>query len=199
MKTKIALGVGVIVGGIAWGSTAFAQVQFPTAARTFSVWLARAMDSCTPGMLTVVTMESLPTAAGCLGAHSATDGLLTMTFGKLVVRPRSGKVVVLAHGLPVGARVKIQLTVRVTKNGLQIKHPPGFNQRVTFADQTVLCGDTPFGFVVNGRGTLAGQIQLSTCLAPYPTLATGNIEILDAALVNADNSDKPFARPGILR
>jgi hypothetical protein len=69
---------------------------------------------------------------------------------------------------------------------------------VTFSDLTVQCGTTPFGFVANARGTIAGSVLLSTCLGTNSGLSTGNIEIIDAALVNHD-TNKVFAHPGILR
>jgi len=173
-------------------------VQFPKVARSFSASLVRAFDPCTPGGLTV-TSPQLP-SSGCLTTASIVDDQMTMDFGKVRIARGSGKIKLFGRGMVPGGRVKVQLTVRVTKNGVNTKHPPKTNARVTFADQSVICGPPPFGFViVYPTGVLGASINLSDCLAPYPGLATGNIEIVDIALVNADNGNKVFARPGVLR
>jgi hypothetical protein len=179
------------------GSPASAQVQFPTLARNYSTWMARAMDQCTPSGLTVLS-PGLP-GSGCVGANTVTDNQMTMTWARLVVSGKTGKVKVFGRGLIPGSRVKVQLALRVTKGGVLTKHPPSTNQKVTFQDVVILCAQTPFGFVVNSSGVLAGSADLATCLAPHTGLATGNIEIVEAGLVNHDNSDRLFARSGILR
>jgi hypothetical protein len=174
-----------------------AQVNFPTVTRNYSATLVRAVDRCTPGALSVIG-AGLP-GSGCIAANSTTDDQQVFDFGKLVVKSKTGRISVLGRGMIPGSRVKILLTVRVTKNGVLTKHPPTTSSRVTFADQTLLCAQDPFGFVVSARGVLGGKTDLATCTAPNGGLATGNIEILDAALVNADNNNRVFARPGILR
>lgn len=187
---------GVIA--VALGSPATAQVQFPTLARNYSAWMARAMDECTPAGLTVLT-PGVP-GQGCIGAHLVTDDEMTMTWARLVVSGKTGKVKVFGRGLVPGSRVKVQLSLRITKTGVFTKHPPSSNQKVTFADFVLLCADQPFGFVVTSGGVLAGSADLATCLAPNGPLATAsNIEIVEAGLVNHDNSDRLFARSGILR
>lgn len=172
-------------------------VAMPKVARSFSAWLVRAYDACTPGALTVTT-TGLP-SQGCLSTATTTDDQMTMDFGKIVISKLSGKIAVLGRGLTPGGRVKVQLTVRTTRDGISTKHPPG-TKRVTFQDTTVVCGPPPFGFIaVWPSGALGGKINLTDCLQPYPGLASGNIEIVDAALVNADNGNKVFARPGVMR
>jgi hypothetical protein len=185
-----------MVIGVA-GGRAYGQVQFPTVSRNYVAWMARAMDQCIPSGLTVIP-SGVP-ATGCIATNVNTDNLMTMQFAKLVVNARTGKLRVYGKGLIPGSRVKVQLTLRVTKNGVSAKHPPGTSQRVTFEDIVLLCAHTPFGFVVSDRGILAGQADLATCLSPDPALATGNIEIFNSGLVNADNGNKLFARAGILR
>jgi len=183
---------------LVFAATANAQAPlFPNVARNYSVWLVRAYDACTPGTLTV-TSAGLP-SQGCLTTATTVDDQMTMQFAKLVVTKNSGKIKVIGRGLTPGGRIKVQLGVRTTRNGISTKNPPG-TKRVTFQDTTVVCGPPPFGFIaVWPSGNLGGTINLSDCLQPYPGLATGNIEIIDAALVNADNGNKVFARPGIMR
>jgi hypothetical protein len=63
---------------------AAAQVQFPKVARSFSAWLVRAFDPCTPGGL-AVTSPQLP-SAGCLTSASVVDDQMTIDFGKELAR-----------------------------------------------------------------------------------------------------------------
>ncbi|MCX8073409.1 MAG: hypothetical protein N3C12_13300 [Candidatus Binatia bacterium] len=189
---------GAFVGLLLGGGSAWAQAQFPLVARSFSAWLVRAFDPCTPGGLTVVS-PGLP-AQGCLTTASVVDDQMKMDFGKVRILKGSGKIKVFGRGMTPGGRVKVQLTLRVTKLGVNTKNPSKTNARVTFADQVVTCGPPPFGFViVYPTGALGASIDLADCLAPYPGLATGNIEIEEVALVNVDNGNKVFARPGVLR
>jgi hypothetical protein len=181
----------------AFTARADAQVQFPKVTRNYSATLARAMDECIPSGLSVIG-SGLPTT-GCVATNLVTDDQMTFDAAKIEIRAKSGRIKVSGRGFPLGARVRLQLLVRVTKDGMLTKHPPSTNQRVTFSDQTLLCGPSPFGFVTSARGILAGTTDLSTCVAPNGGLASGNIEVLEAALVNVDNSDRVFARPGILR
>ena len=199
MKTgRIALAVGVIVAGAAFASAAFAQPSFPTVTRNYNVWMARAMDQCSPSGLTV---QGVSGVGACIQANVATDSLMTMNSARLVVNRRTGKLIVTGHGMTPGGRVLVQLVLRTTRNGLTVKHPPLSNQRATFVDTTIQCpGMAPFGFTVRSNGVLSGQDTLVNCLGPAQAgLASGNIEIIDAALLNHDNGDKVFAHPGLLR
>ncbi|GIW45844.1 MAG: hypothetical protein KatS3mg077_3126 [Candidatus Binatia bacterium] len=199
MKVRRALAIAAVASGLLLaGGKSWAQVQFPKVARSFSAWLVRAFDPCTPGGLTVVS-PGLP-AQGCLTSATTVDDQMTMDFGKVRVTKDTGKLKLFGRGMIPGGRVKVQLSVRVTKTGVNTKSPTKSNARVTFEDQTVICGPPPFGFViVFPTGVLGASIDLADCLSPYPGLATGNIEILDVALVNADNGNKVFARPGVVR
>lgn len=197
MKTgRIALAVGVIVAGTALARVAFAQPAFPTVTRNFNAWMARAMDPCAPSGLTV---QGTP-AGACVAANVTTDDQMTMNFARIVVNRRTAKVLVYGRGLIPGSRVLAQLTLRVTKNNQTVKHPSGSGKRVTFSDVTIQCPNgPPFGFVVRPSGTLLGSDLLANCLGAQSNLAFGNVEIMEAALLNHDNGDLVFARPGILR
>ncbi len=192
----------LLMAGLIAACTASSQgeaqvVNIPKIARNYSATLVRAMDECIPSGLSVVGM-GLP-GTGCLAANAVTDDQMTFDSGKVTINARTGRVRVLGRGLIPGKRVHLVLQLRITKSGMTTLHPPNSSARVTFADRTVVCGQAPFGFVINGRGVLGGKIDLAQCLAPNIRLETGNIEILDAYLVNADNGDRVFARPGILR
>jgi hypothetical protein len=174
-------------------------VPFPKLARYYITWMARAMDQCTAPTLSVVNPPGEPPA--CPQVNSTTDNILTLGFARLAVTAR-GRIGLFATGLPFTARVRIQLTLRVTRTVTTVKHPPGSNKRVTFQDVIVQCpppATSPFGLVANGRGAIAARMTLESCLSPNTTLATGNIEILDSALLDIDNGNKVFAVPGILR
>lgn len=192
---------------------AFAQTGFPTRAIRYSTWLARAFDSCTPSGLTVVSPSNLP-SAGCFAAHS--DPLpppagsnpvgATMTFGRLDVRrfPATGgqgKVKLLAFGMQNGQRVKVRLTLRTTRSGVNTKNPTKSNQLVTFQDVTVDCPIGPANcFIANPRGVVLGTMNLDACLTQNTQpigLARQNVEILSAEVVNCDDGNV-VARPGIL-
>lgn len=198
VRRRVALAGAALSLLLAAGTTRAQTAQFPLVARSFSAWLVRAFDQCTPGGLSVVS-PGLP-QQGCLSTASGVDNQMTMDFGKVRISKGSGKIKLFGRGMTPGGRVKVQLTVRVTKTGVNTKNPTKSNARVTFADQTVVCGPPPFGFViVYPTGALGASIDLADCLSSYPGLATGNIEIEEVALVNVDNSNKVFARPGVLR
>jgi len=201
MKTRtISLVVGTLVSAVAAVNVAEAQTipAFPTIARKYTVWLARAMDKCTLNQLTVVGGS----VQGCVAENTDTDNTVPMSFARLTVTPRSGRVTVFGRGLTFGNRVQVQLTIRVTQVGLQTKHPPGNNTNVTYQDHLVTCpppATNPFGFPVRSNGVILGVSNLVDCLGmSSAALATGNIEIVDAALINLDTG-KAFARPGIER
>jgi hypothetical protein len=173
-------------------------VPFPRLARYYITWMARAMDQCTAPSLTVVNPPGEPPA--CPQVNSTTDNTITMGFARLAVTSR-GRIGLFVTGLPFTARVRVQLTLRVTRSVTQVKHPPGSNKRVTFQDVTIQCppaASSPFGLVANNRGAIAARMTLASCLA-NTALTTGNIEILDSALIDVDNGNKVFAVPGILR
>jgi hypothetical protein len=173
-------------------------VPFPRLARYYITWMARAMDQCTAPTLSVVNPPGEPPA--CPQVNGTTDNTITMGFARLAVTSR-GRIGLFVTGLPFTARVRIQLTLRVTRNVTTVKHPPGSNKRVTFQDVTIQCpppATSPFGLVASGRGAIAARMTLESCLT-NTALATGNIEILNSALLDIDNGNKVFAVPGILR
>jgi hypothetical protein len=201
MKTgRIAAAIGLFVGGALAVQPVLAQtVPFPTAARKYSAWMVRAMDECNPSTVSVAPVAGLPTT-GCLQTNSMTDSAIGMKTARLTVNSITGKLTLLGTGFQFGSRVTTQLTLRVTKPGQSTKHPP-VARTVTYQDVTVMCPNMPFWFVARPSGVLAGSAKLSDCLAAndFATgLSSGNIEILDSALINIDTG-KIFARPGILR
>jgi hypothetical protein len=213
MITRRALvGMGVTVAGLIGGLVAVqpadAVVAFPTKALNYSTWLARAMDECSSPTTTVLSPGS-PTA-GCIQSNVVTDDSVspgaTMRFARLAVRKSGnhrGRLSLFGSGFHSGQRMKVQLTLRVTKHGQVTKHPPSPPpQTVTFEDVTVQCGNGPVTgcFTANVNGSVAGSMTLSDCLTQNsePTgLSIGNIQILDSALVNCDTG-KVIATPGIL-
>ena len=202
MKTgRIAAAIGLMVGGALAVQPVLAQTApFPTAARRYSAWMARAMDPCNPTTVSVVSGQGVPTA-GCFQANVATDSSITMKTARLAFNSRTGKLTVYGTGFQFGSRVAAQLTLRVTKKNQSKLHPPGLAS-ITYEDVTINCPNSAFWFVARRNGSLAGSINLSDCLAANGEatgLATGNIEILNSALLNVDNSFKVFARPGVFR
>ena len=213
MMQRTLTGMGVTVAGLV-GLLVVAQpvraqqAPFPARALYYTAWLARAMDQCTPSGTTVLTMGS-PTE-GCIQTNSATDSDsvapgATMTWARLAVSRtvnRQGRIRVMGRGFHAGQRIAIRLKLRVTKTGQQTLHPQGNGQRVTFEDFTVQCGNSPISgcFQAHVNGTLATAMKLTDCLDQNSEplgLATGNIQILDSALVNCDTG-KIFATPGIV-
>ncbi len=182
--------------------SALAQTQpAPRIARDYEVWLARAMDPCVltndgPGpTVTVVSTSNVP-AFGCLQQNTATDSNIGLNFARVRVSQR-GRVGLFAGGLTVGDLVAVRLDLRVTRAVNKTKHPPGSNKSVTFTDLPVVCPS----FAARPGGAVAAATDLATCLGANSGLAaTGgtNIEILDAALINA-NTGKVIGVPGVVR
>lgn len=208
------IGFGALVVVTAVPLASFAQHPFfPNRAPQFSSWLVRAFDPCTPSGLTV-TSPNLPTS-GCLATQPSdpfppplgTNSLgAPMKLGKLDVRrfPFSGgqgRVKLFMTGLQNGQKVKVRLTVRTTRNGVNTKHPPKSNALVTFADTTFECGNQNAGcFVANARGVVIGAQTIDSCLtqsAQPKGLASHNLEVIAAEVVNCDDGNV-VARPGVL-
>src|ERR1700687_4541545 len=174
--------------------TLAASVAFPRLARGLSSWLVRAMDKCNPATVSVVA-PNVPTG-GCVQSNAVTDDQLGMNFAKLRVSQR-GRIALFGTGFTLGDVLRVRLRLRVTKENVLTKHPTAVN-RVTFADDTVDCPKSPDAFAVRPNGAVAGSTDLGACLSPNASLAQGNIEIIDAALVNVMNG-KEVAKPGVLR
>lgn len=206
MKNSLQMVIGAagLLAGIQ--SAQAADVRFPTKAQTYTTWMVRAFNQCTPSGLTV-TSAGFPTA-GCVA--TASDLLppgnplgATMNFAKLVVRKfgaSEGRVRVYGRGFQAGQRIKVRLTLRTTRSGVFTKHPPSVNNTVTFADQAVDCDNaSPNCFVANAGGVLAGSQALSACLTANSLsnkLAGENVQIVNAELVNCDTGNV-VAVPGI--
>ncbi len=186
-----------------------AVVSLPRMAQSFSTYFARAYDPCVlpvddgPGpVVTVVSPTNVP-GIGCLSSNSATDSVLSMSYAKLLVNNR-GRIGLFGAGFPFGARVKVQLSLRVTRKVGSVKHPLASNQMVTFQDVTILCPTSAFGFPVRPSGGVVGVTTLAACLGTSNAGLAGvagapaNIEVLGAQLINLDNS-LPLANPGIVR
>lgn len=203
MKTgRIAAAIGMVVGGVLAVQPVLAQLApFPTAARRYAAWMARAMDECSSPTTSVVS-PGVP-ASGCIQANVTTDSAIGMKLARLNISKVTGKVTLFGTGFQFGNRVSTQLTLRVTKQDQTTTSPAGINP-VTFQDVTITCPNipnAPFWFVARQTGALAGSVKLTDCLtqAGLATgLASGNVEVLDAALINVD-TNKVFARPGIVR
>jgi hypothetical protein len=191
----IAMATGLLSLVVATHTAVAQQANFPRLARGFSSWLARAMDQCAAPTLSVVN----PSGAGvaCPQANSVTDSTLSMRFAKMRVTAR-GRVGLFATGFTLGDALRIRLTLRVTQIAGQVKHPPGSNKRVTFPDLTIDCPKAPDAFLARPNGAVVGRTDFGACLAPSSNLQNGNIEILDAELINVNNG-KTVAIPGVLR
>jgi hypothetical protein len=200
MKKQVQLALaGAAVGVVslvAVTHSATAQVApFPKMAQGINTWMVRAMDNCNPAGVSVVTPGS--PSSGCYQANGITDNTLGMKFAKLRVTNR-GRIALFARGFTLGDVLRVRLTLRVTKVNISKLHPPGAD-RVTFADTTVDCPQSPVAFSARPNGAITGYTTLDACLGPNSGLAKGNIEILDVSLVNALPGGKVVAVPGILR
>jgi hypothetical protein len=125
-----------------------------------------------------------------------------MNFVKMRVTSR-GFIGLFGTGFTLGDSLRVRLTLRVTKANIQVKHPPGSNKKVTFADFTVDCPQVPDAFLVRPNGAVVGRTDLGACLAsPNPGNALANpstnIEVLSASLINAVTG-QVVAVPGVLR
>jgi len=178
-----------------WAQT----VRFPMIARSYVAWMVRAFDQCAVPNVTAISGSGLPTS-GCLATNLTSDSTITMGFARLIVSTRSRRAVLYGRGFHFGDRVRLQLTLRVSQNGVNTKSLGKKN--VTYSDITVHCPSptsAPFGFVARLNGAIVATADLATQCDTPTGLAAGNIEIVNAALLNIDNANKPFAVPGVLR
>jgi len=212
MRRDIILGGAVAVGSMLLAQAAVAvQAQFPTSATKYRTTMVRAMDQCVPSGVSIPANPADP-AEGCLQANIVTDDMYptdplgsTMDYGVLSVSKTAGsafngRVRFFGTGFRVGQRVKVRLTLRATRTEVAVLHPPGSHKRVTFADVTVECGNQVAGcFSARPNGAIVGSQTLKDCLTTNGepiNLRLGNVEILDAAVVNCDTG-KVLAVPGI--
>lgn len=213
MKKRFAGICLAVLFGVAPVASLAQHPFFPKRAPRFSSWLVRAFDLCTPSGLTVTT-ANLP-SSGCLATTPSdpfpppigTNPLgAPMKLGKLDVRRfplagGQGRVKLFMTGLQNGQKVKVRLTVRTTRAGVNTKHPPKTNALVTFADTIFECGNQISGcFVANARGVVLGKQTIDSCLTQSSQpkgLASHNLEVIAAEVVNCDTGNV-VARPGIL-
>ena len=195
-KRRVQLAAVVTVIGVVSlalsARAAYAQASLPTRAKNFSTWLVRVMDECTAPTVTVLD-PGLP-AAACPQANTVTDNALGMKKMKLRVTTR-GKIVLNGTGFRVGDVLRVHLKLRITRTGVNTN--VGDGESVSFTDLTVDCPKAPDAFAARLSGAVVGSTELGACVAPTSGLAQGNIEVLDASLVNVV-SGKTVARPGVL-
>lgn len=194
IQLAVVAALGVLVLGVPARSPAL--VAFPRSARGVTFWMARAFDQCNPPSGLTVVGPGNDQSGACPSSNTTTDNSLTMNSAKVSITKR-GFIKVLAKGFTFGDILRVRLTLRVTRNNLTVKHPPGTGQSATFQDETVDCPRSPDAFTVRPNGAIAASTSLAACL-PNSGLAFGNIEVLDASLVNA-MTGKEVAKPGVVR
>jgi len=198
MRTQTARRVVTVAGATLLGLTVsvqvgFAQVSLPDARRTKNIdsSAVRAYDQCTAPTL-VVTDLGMPPAA-CPVSNVVTDDTLSMIKCKIWVK-KNGKLRLLGRGFTVGDALRLRLTLRVTQPNVTTNM--GI-QAVTFSDVTVDCPKDPDAWIVKLNGSVSEFIEVGACLAPDSGLQLGNIEVLDAQVLNVLNG-KVVAAPGVL-
>ncbi len=207
MKTSRVFGMVAValVAGMAY--TPAVQAQLSAAkAKAFKSDLVRAMDQCVT--LNSVTVVSPGAVEACPEMHVITDGTVTGFAATLAVGKGKdtttgdvvGSLSIKGKGFPVGAQLGVQLTIRTTNSS---GSPAGSK---TYQDETIMCGTTPGGacgnsFTVDVKGKVKGKQTLPDCLTAnnLPTaLGAGNIEVLDAAVVDCATG-LVIAVPGTLQ
>lgn len=197
--------VGMVAAALLALVAAHAQAQGtpPQKAKTYSINFARAFDACVgPG----VTVVNPGTVGACSQANLVTDGTVTAINTaslKLGVSKTNGVSLKLkGKGIVPSVKVGLQMTLRTT-NGSTASPPPASK---TYNDETVVCGTTDGDtcghfFAVDTNGKLLGKETLKDCLDRNDlpdVLASGNIEILSASLINCDTG-KAIANAGLLQ
>ncbi len=195
-----AMAVSLLGAVVLQSQAAQAQLApYPSKARSYKVYMARAMDECIGPFVTVVN----PGAVGaCAQANTVTDSSITGAIKALlnITSGNSGvKMSLVGSGFtPPAQRVAVRLTLRTTNT---LGSPSGSK---TYEDVTVDCGSVAGGtcghyFPSDPSGRINGRTTLADCAAGNTLssdLAAGNIEFLDTALINCD-SGKVIARPGL--
>lgn len=179
-----------------------AAPTYPQRAQPYFVRFVRAMDPCTlPGQVTIVNPGGIIV---CNQTNVITDALVNFSQASMragVRRLGGATVQVRGRGFtPVAQKIGIQLTLRTT-NTLT-----GGNS-LTYQDETIICGPTTGGacgkyVAVDAGGRInSGRLSLDACLTANglsTRVGHGNVEIVDAALINCDDG-KVIATPGILQ
>jgi len=192
------------------GSASAATASFPAKAPQYTVWFARAMDVCSAGSF--VTVVNPGGINACAQANTGTDASITMEWAKLKVTKAGKKLAsgahdttlkILAKGFsPTSAKVALALTIRTSNSLVASPAPAG----KTYEDVIVYCGPTAGGtcghyYPVTAAGKINSKTALSTCVTDNgwtENLAAGNIQILNATLMDCD-SGKDIGTPGLLR
>ncbi len=161
-------------------------------ASAYSVDFARAMDECVPANSVTI----VGSVDACPQTNSATDNATTGVIkAHLTVRRGSTGVslALLGSGFNAGEVVAVELTLRTTNTA--VSSPPPASK--TYAD-TMTCQSLPI--TAKSTGRVSARTTLGTCLAAgsgLPALlGSGNIEIIDAALINT-STGKVIGKPGI--
>jgi hypothetical protein len=202
------MAVTMLASGVLQSQVAQAQIPYAKKANKYAVDMARAMDECTSN--TVVGSGNT-----CPQANSTTDSSVTGAIKARLTVYHSGqgvKVRLSGHGFTPGAsRIGVKLTLRTT-NKSSVTHDSR-----TYADTPVICGPindpSPgchYYFASNAAGNVSGVMYLGNCFTEADNLPvsnlgievgnlnTGNIEIVDATLINCSTGDV-IAVPGVLQ
>ncbi len=180
-----------------------AQGTPPVKAKTYSINFARAFDACVgPG----VTLVNPSNVGACSQANLVTDGTVTaINTASLKIGVSASKGVSLklkGKGIVPSVKVGLQMTLRTSNGSTASPAPPN----KTYNDETFVCGTTDGDtcehyFAVDTNGKLSAKQTLKDCLDRNDlpdVLASGNIEILDAKLINCDTG-KVIATAGVLQ
>jgi len=175
--------------------------------KVYQVTFTRAMDPCTGPGVTVVNPGNI---TACPETHVTTDAPnANWQKAKLKMSISSSKGTSLSLGgkgfiTPAPTKIGLQLTLRVTNQVTGSPAPPS----KTYEDETFICGNTAgtacghyFATTTDGKIAKPTKILLTTCLSDNnlsPALATGNIEVVGAALINCDNG-LVFGTPGVVQ
>jgi hypothetical protein len=202
------MAVTMLASGVLQSQVAQAQIPYAVKAKKYQVDFARGMDECT-------SMTVVGSGNSCPQANSTTDSTVTGAISARLTVNTSGNGVKLRLSgkgfTPGGQRVGVALTLRTT-NKTSVTHDSR-----TYADTPIICGPindpSPgchYYFLSNTNGRISGHMYLSGCFtqadnlpvsnlgSDVGNLSTGNIEIVDASLINCDTGDV-IAVPGVLQ
>ncbi len=173
-------------------------------AKRYVVTLARAMDECVPG--NQVTVVNPGNVGACFQANTDTDSFTGLKWGFLEIAKHGNdtRIRLNSRGFtPPRQAVGVQLKIRTT-NSTTSSPPPASK---TYEDLDIVCGPWTVGsscghyFLTSEFGGILGSQTLSECLAANnlsTAPASGNIELLDAALINCDTG-KVIAKAGVIK
>jgi hypothetical protein len=198
------------IGGAALLAAMLLHAPAAQAQKVYQVYFTRAYDECTS--MTVMTPGSVN---NCPAAHVTTNppnlGWSKAKFKMSVSNSKGTKLALTGKGFltPAPTKIGLQLTLRVTNQANLFA--PGMD--TTYQDETIICGTTSGGmcgqyFAPDTDGKIKGsssKMLLSQCVTDngfsgqsVTQLSTGNIEVVDAALVDCDTG-KVFGTPGVVQ